>query len=495
MTLSLSPDFIQFADIQSFFIWICDLNGRILYSNTPSQQKIPQMRAQNFNDLTLFTILDPIDHETIRLALLECSKKTLESEHLCSISLSGQGSTLYKTKLVPWNSQIEGQSQLILVQLVPILGEHAPILQKIWESERKFKSIAEQSVIGINVTQDGFTKFQNPATTRITGYSWEERLTWERDQNLELIHPEDKERIVALFNADQNQPQGEDFIRYVYRIITKSGKIVWVEDYSKKITFQEKEAWLTMLIDITEKQRLQEENLKQQKLESLSLLAGGIAHDFNNIMTSITGNISLAKLDIPTGHSDLHSYFKDIEHATQKAIDLTAQLLLFSKGEPPTKTLTSMNDIIQENARFLLRGSKVEFQTKFDENLFPVHINNRQMSQVIQNLVINAMQAMPNGGKLVITCKNCMYEDVEPPYQQKAKPKNVLITVRDTGIGIPEKNLDQIFFPYFTTKPNGNGLGLATTYSIISNHGGEIWVESQEGQGTTFFILLPIISN
>jgi PAS domain S-box-containing protein len=245
---------------------------------------------------------------------------------------------------------------------------------------------------------------------------------------------------------------------------------------------------LTVLIkDITERKRLEEELQRVEKLESIGTLAGGIAHDFNNILTAILGNITLAERDIePKGKAA--ERLLEAKKASLRAKDLTQQLLIFSRGGAPIKEVASIAELLEESALFTLRGSNVKCEFSLPDDLWSIEIDRGQMSQVITNLVINADEAMPEGGLLNIGAKNTVIERKALPLP---KGDYVEITVEDHGVGIQEKHLGRIFEPYFTTKQKGTGLGLATTYSIIKNHNGYITVESEPGVGTTFHIYLP----
>jgi nitrogen-specific signal transduction histidine kinase len=240
--------------------------------------------------------------------------------------------------------------------------------------------------------------------------------------------------------------------------------------------------------EIDERQRMEEELLRAQKLESLSLLAGGVAHDFNNLLASIMGNISLALLDLPPS-SPSHKQLESAERAALRARDLTLQLLAFSRGGTPVMSYSSMEDVIRDTADFSLRGSKVRLAFSFSEDLLPVEVDQVQMAQVINNLIINADQAMPQGGTITITAENVVLRPAElPPLREGSY---VRVSIQDQGIGIPKEHLSKIFDPYFTTKQKGSGLGLAITYSVIRNHNGLITVESTPGSGTVFQIYLP----
>src|SRR4051794_11842910 len=245
--------------------------------------------------------------------------------------------------------------------------------------------------------------------------------------------------------------------------------------------------------DITERQRNEAERRKAETLEQLGLLAGGIAHDFNNLLTAIIGNISLASLLLPPDN-DLTTRLVDAKNASLRARDLAQQLLTFARGGAPIKKTASIGKLIQDTVSFSLRGSHSRSEYTFGENLWPAEIDPGQISQVIGNLVVNADQAMPNGGTLRVHCDNFNYtsaEDVVIP--DLAPGEYIRIAIRDEGVGIPEDYLKRIFDPYFTTKSKGTGLGLATTYSIVKNHNGLITVDSVLHQGSTFTIYLPAL--
>lgn len=243
--------------------------------------------------------------------------------------------------------------------------------------------------------------------------------------------------------------------------------------------------------DITERQRNEVERRKAETLEQLGLLAGGIAHDFNNLLTAIIGNISLASLLLPV-NDEMAVRLTDAKNASMRARDLAQQLLTFARGGAPIKKTASIGKLIQDTVSFSLRGSHNRSEFQFGADLWPAEIDPGQISQVIANLVVNADQAMPNGGLLRVSCENFRYTSSTAPTIPDLAPGDYIrISIRDEGVGIPEEYLKRIFDPYFTTKPKGNGLGLATTYSIIKNHNGLITVESEVHFGSTFTLYLP----
>jgi PAS domain S-box-containing protein len=243
--------------------------------------------------------------------------------------------------------------------------------------------------------------------------------------------------------------------------------------------------------DVTERQQAEDERLRLSKLESIGLLAGGIAHDFNNIMTGVLGYISFAKLDLPPD-SPVYGRLSEAEQAAIEAKNLTQQLLTFSKGGAPVKERIDIPSLLMESVSFVLRGSNVRCAWDLPEDLWPVHVDTGQMKQVVHNLAINAIQAMPDGGTLTIRGVNLI---LGSSTQIKGKTLSpgfyVKLTFADEGIGMAPEQLDSIFDPYFTTKPNGTGLGLTTVYTIISRHDGAITVDAAPQEGATFEIYLP----
>jgi PAS domain S-box-containing protein len=242
--------------------------------------------------------------------------------------------------------------------------------------------------------------------------------------------------------------------------------------------------------DITERQRTEAERRKAETLEQLGLLAGGIAHDFNNLLTAIIGNISLASLLLPPD-DEMAARLDDAKNASMRARDLAQQLLTFARGGAPIKKTASITKLIQDTVSFSLRGSRNRSEFEFADDVSPAEIDAGQISQVIANLVVNADQAMPNGGTLYVSCENFCYDTDDANIPDLAPGDYVRVRIRDEGVGIPEKYIKRIFDPYFTTKPKGNGLGLATAYSIVKNHNGLMTVESQVHVGTTFILYLP----
>jgi signal transduction histidine kinase/CheY-like chemotaxis protein len=240
--------------------------------------------------------------------------------------------------------------------------------------------------------------------------------------------------------------------------------------------------------DITDRKKAEAERLRFSKMESLGILAGGIAHDFNNILTAILGNVTLAMLEGKL-EERVQERLVQAEQACLKAQGLAHQLLTFATGGAPVKKATCLADLLRESADLALAGSKARCDFSLPEDLWAAEVDAAQIGQVISNLLINADQAMPEGGIIKVQAENLFLGEESglplPP------GKYVRLTLADQGIGIVPKYLNKIFDPYFTTKQKGSGLGLATAYSIIKNHSGYIMAESEVGVGTTFYIYLP----
>jgi len=248
----------------------------------------------------------------------------------------------------------------------------------------------------------------------------------------------------------------------------------------------------TFIHDPTEQQRIESELQKADKLESIGILISGIAHDFNNFLANMLANIALAK----TYKDDSGKIFKkleNIERATLQAKELVHHLATFFKGEDTIKKVTNIKELIMNNACFVLSGTKIGCDFSFSEGLLPLEIDEAQLGQVINNMLINAVQAMPQGGTIRIKAENIVLETSLKNKRQipLSKKKYVKISIEDEGSGIPEENLPKIFEPFFSTKPGGSGLGLAISLAIVKKHGGYIDIYSRVGTGTTFLIYLP----
>ncbi|MEW6720399.1 MAG: ATP-binding protein [Thermodesulfobacteriota bacterium] len=240
--------------------------------------------------------------------------------------------------------------------------------------------------------------------------------------------------------------------------------------------------------DVTEKSRMEEEVLRGRKLESLGILAGGIAHDFNNLLTGVLGNVSLAKDMMPRGRRE-RMRLEEAEKAALKAKELANRLLAFSKGGNPDRRRIPAAEVVRDAARLAVGGTNVRCEFRAQDGLWEMFADPGQIEQVIGNLVINAVQAMPAGGTVRVEMENAPVREGEILHVKEGK--YVKVEVTDEGGGIPAEILPRIFDPYFTTKEKGNGLGLANCYTIMKGHGGNIFADSPPGRGATFRLYVP----
>jgi len=244
--------------------------------------------------------------------------------------------------------------------------------------------------------------------------------------------------------------------------------------------------------DISKSSFLEEEMLKIRKLESVGVLAGGIAHDFNNLLTGITTNLFMARMSV-VGNNEASSLISEAEKAAFKATTLTKQLLSFARGGPSIKEITSIKQLVQDTVGFCLSGSNVDYRLELPDDLYDVEIDKGQIDQVLNNLIMNAAQSMPEGGTVTISAENTEFTGAIGSKSFPLQPgKYIKVSVRDEGTGIPHEYLERIFDPYFSTRDEGSGLGLSTSYSIVKRHGGHVYVESTDGKGSTFTFLLPV---
>ena len=241
--------------------------------------------------------------------------------------------------------------------------------------------------------------------------------------------------------------------------------------------------------DVTERKRIEEERLTTGKLESLGTLAGGIAHDLNNILTVISGNIGLAQIEAPRESDGLQSFLAKAGEAAQQAAHLSSQLLTFSKGGAPLKKVVALSQLLKQAAGFPLHGSNLRGDIDIAANLWAADVDAAQIEQVVNALVLNAREAMPHGGTVQVRARNVELADGSG--DPLPAGHYVKVTVTDRGPGVPEEIATRIFDPYFTSKPQASGLGLAITYSIIKKHGGLLHLEKSSPEGATFVFYLP----
>jgi PAS domain S-box-containing protein len=353
------------------------------------------------------------------------------------------------------------------------------------ESETRYRQLVEYSPEGIAVHKDGKILYVNSAAVDLLGAKTPEDLVG--TPVLDRVHPNYQEIVaerVRKENAGQTVPPLEE------RFLRLDGSVVDVEVVGVPFVYEGKPASMALFRDISRRKRMEQELLRAQKLESVGVLAGGIAHDFNNILQVIRGNALMAKANMDD-KDNVEFCLTAIEKAVLHAVSLTSQLLTFSKGGTPVTKATSIQELIEESVAFALRGSNVAYTMDFADDLYFVEVDSEQINQVIHNLVLNADQAMPDGGTVSISARNTTATKARSIHPNLKKGDYVKIAISDHGVGMPEDMLQKIFDPYFTTKQDGSGLGLASCYSIVTKHGGFIEAESTPNKGSTFTLYLP----
>jgi len=357
------------------------------------------------------------------------------------------------------------------------ISEHKKAESLLKESEERFRDMAEllpEPIFESNLEM--VLTYANVRATELFGFTEKDFVKGVKASD--IFAPEELQKVMENTAAQFTGVKKE---RTEYRCFRKDGTSFQALFHVNAIVKDGKPCGLRgVVIDLTERQKAEEEILKLRKLESVGVLAGGIAHDFNNLLAGLFGNIEMAKRFLPVNHKS-YKYLNSAGMSMERATGLTQQLLTFAKGGDPIKETLYLEEVITETAKFSLRGSNVKLHLNIDPELWLVIADKGQLSQVISNLVINAKQAMPNGGSVTIDAKNIA----------TAAVKQIRLRVQDQGVGISPEHLGKIFDPYFSTKPHGSGLGLASCHSIITKHNGTIVAQSKLNQGTTFTITLP----
>jgi PAS domain S-box-containing protein len=465
-------------------------DGNLLYVN-PATEKISGYSREELLHMNLAQILHP---DSLQL-YAERTRARLRGE---AVALETEYKIICKNGEERWMDftfggfvNIEGQPGIIGTAYDITDRKRA---EEMLIAEKERLSVTLRSIgDGVIATDtEGRVNLINKIAEDLCGWQQEEALGRHLNQVFQLINAKTRQpmddRVANILKTGQAIEMDEQLA-----LIARDGNERIIADSLAPI--YDKVGHIIGLVlvfrDMTEELKREEASLKATKLESIALLAGGIAHDFNNILTAIMGNLSLAKRYIEP-HNSAYQRLNDSEQATLRAKDLTQQLLTFSSGGAPIKKTASVAELLREGVNFALTGSNVKGHLYLQDDLWLTEIDEGQINQVIHNLVLNARQAMPLGGSIEVRAENVALKTssvVEGAYL----PPNryVKITVKDPGVGISPEHLQKIFDPYFTTKQKGSGLGLATSYSIIKNHQGFLFAESELGAGTTFSIYLP----
>lgn len=457
-------------------------NEKIGYANKKATEIIGYSEKE-LNSRSFVDFIHPDDRKLIRLNATPSRQSEATPQHLtCRIIDSRRNTRWVDAKLLGKKWAGENATLCFLIDTT----ERKAAEEALRISETKYRQLVEYAPAGIYEVDMKTGRFLsvNDVMCEYTGYSKEEFL------NFTLWDFLKEDSLKKVIERYEKMTRGEAVPALAeYEIITKDNRKLWILINTRLEHENGKPVKATTVAhNITEKKELEQEILKAQKLESLGVLAGGIGHDFNNLLSGIIGNISLAKLEAERGE-DIMDSLDEALRVSSKASALTQQLLVFSKGGAPIKKATSIAEVLRDSAAFTLRGSKVKCEFGIAEDLWPVKVDVGQISQVIHNLVINALQAMSRGGAIKLGAGNVTLEAVD---EIPLTPgRYVEVTIQDQGHGIAPEHLSKIFDPYFSTKSGGSGLGLTMSYTIIKRHDGHITVESKVEEGTLFHIYLP----
>ena len=352
-------------------------------------------------------------------------------------------------------------------------------LDALAESEARFRDVFDTVGDGIIVADVSNRKLvmANSAIGTMLGHSASELLTL----SVNDIHP--KDRVEAVVQIFESMVRGELDHAMDIPMLHKNGSVMLADVSARPTVISNKRCVVGVFRDATERLRRADEQLQVQKLESIRTLAAGIAHDFNNLLTGLIGNVSLAQMQLDKGQQ-AWELLDEAQRAATRATSLTRQLLTFAKGGAPVRANTNIVQIVRDSANLAVRGSNVQCQLDLPSESCTVTGDEGQLAQVFQNLVRNAVEAMPDGGVV----------EVQVSRQKSTRVDEVCIEVSDHGPGIAPEAIEKIFTPFFTTKDKGSGLGLAVVFSIVQNHGGRIRVSSKLGSGTKFSVSLPALN-
>ncbi|MBU1056153.1 MAG: PAS domain S-box protein [Proteobacteria bacterium] len=360
------------------------------------------------------------------------------------------------------------------------------------ESQERFKILFEYAPDAIYLHDlEGRFIDCNLAAEKMIGYSKEE-LIGKSLAELSLIPQESAEKAAKFLDKNaQGLPAGpEEFITN-----RKDGKQNYAEFRTFPLEIKGRKMVMGVARDVSERKNLEEQLRQSQKLEAIGILSGGIAHDFNNLLTTIMGNSELILMGLPKG-DPLREEIEEIKVAGERAATLTRQLLAFSRKQVLQPAVVNLNEIALDMEKMLCRmiGENIELKTILSPDLGQIEVDESQIEQVIMNLVVNARDAMPEGGKITIETGNINIDEEYANAHVSVKPGSyIMLSISDTGVGIPKENQAHIFEPFYTTKGKGKGtgLGLSTVYGIIKQSNGNIWLYSEPGKGTAFKIYLP----
>jgi PAS domain S-box-containing protein len=450
------------------FLWVLDEQGIILSCNQTVFNRLGYSPSELIGHSIL--LVHPKERREEAGAIVQAM--LMGTRDSCPIPLMAKNGLTIPVETTIARGRWSGQNALF--------GTSRDI-SELKKSEEKFASVFQCSpaLIGLSDLDTGEYLDVNQTFCQALGFTKDE-VIGKKAKDLVRLDPAFRDRVIAEMRQTGSIRNEEAVIH------KKDGQPLPVILSAEVISLQDRMVNLTTAIDITHQKQAEAELSRMHRLRSLGTLAGGIAHDFNNLLMAIFGNLNLMEEELGP-HHPLHPLAQETARSIDRATRLTKQLLTFAKGGEPLREVTSLTSLVEKTVSFDLAGSSVKPRFTFPDDLWLADIDPGQIQQVVANLTINARQAMPQGGTLTLAMRNLTQTTVP----EETPARFVELTMTDQGRGIPEDHLQRIFEPYFTTKPDGNGLGLATAHSIILKHGGKINVRSTQGKGTTFTILLP----
>ncbi len=400
------------------------------------------------------------------------------------------------------NNVLRASIFVLISSVVSILSERIAAREEaLRESEETFRLLSEQSLVGIAIIQDDLCKYVNQVSSEIFEYPVEEILKWDLEELSEVVHPDS--RAFAVEQAREKQRGGKDtVINYDFRVITKTGKVKWVDLYSKTISFGGRNADFVILLDITDR-KLAEEKLteysqnleekveertkelrdaqdqliRKEKLAIVGQLAGSVGHELRNPLGIIANAVYYLKMTHPNADDTTKEYMDIISSEIRISEKIISDLMDFSRIRKGKRSEIDLNRLVTQALKRQSPPDNIEVVREIPSGPLSIRVNTRQIIQVLTNLLSNAYQAMPEGGTLTIHAEN--------------GGDTVRLSVTDTGSGIPGDDMGKIFEPLFTSRARGIGLGLTVSRDLAEGNGGTIEVQSEEGRGSTFTITLP----
>ncbi len=477
-------------------IFETDTTGKITYTNLKGLKSFGYSYEDLLKGANAAQMVVPEDRERLQKNIENVFINGYQSNTRYT-ALRKDGSTF---PIVVYTTIIHHENKPVgLRGLIVDISELKKTEEELRISEEKYRMVVENANEIIVIIQEGFVKFINPKTEEITGYSKNELLS---KPFIEFIHPDDRKLVLDIHTKRMKEEKVPD--TYCFRALDRKGNTIWFQISAISIVWENRPATLNFIIDITEQKKAEydliqrEKQLHQaQKMEAIGRLTGGIAHDFNNILTVVLG-YSDHLLKKYEQHDEIVTPIRNIKEAGEKAASLTQQLLAFGRRQYLQPKVMNLNTIVSNTKTILkhLIGEDIDLVVNLEHNLHNTRLDAHQIEQVLMNLVINARDAMPRGGTLLLETKNINLDKNHGVNIPVLKPGGyVILSVSDNGIGMEKETQEHIFEPFYTTKDEkkGTGLGLSTVYGIVKQSNGHIFVHSEPGEGTTFTVYFPII--